>query len=732
EQAADGIFITDAQGNYTEVNAAATSMLGYSRTELLGMNVRDLILPSDLKRQEVHFKELHRGNTLVTKRTLVRKDGSHLFTEINAKSLSDGRMMGIVRDVSERRWQDLILATRARIAEAVLGVSETDLLRMTIDVAEEVTDSRIGFFHYVDEKQGSLSLQMWSTNTEAGMCGAQASGGHYAVAVAGVWVDCIHERKPVIHNDYASLAGRKGLPVGHAPIIRELLVPIIRNDMIVAIIGVGNKPREYGLEDINRISMLADLTWDVLEKREAERRLRESEERFSTIFHESPLATSLTRLETGEFVDLNHAALQLFGYDRREEMIGRTVADLALYEEPEVRGRFIASLRDDGSSARIETRLRRKSGELFDASMVVEIIHIGREPYLVIQTQDFTERNRAERELRESESSLRLSQAVAHVGNWTWDTRTNRVQWSEGMYRVFGLDKADFDPNLDSIVERCIHPDDRQRVIESNRAVMEEAHPAEIEYRVVWSDGSVHDIWAMPGASTHGKDGSIVILTGIVQDITERKRSEESIRRTLAEKEVLLRELYHRSNNNMQVITALLEFQAAEIADERLTRAISDTQDRISSIALVNRKLYEARDLSHIDLREYIEELARILSQSYLRRDGQITFVPDLEEVRVLIDTAIPCGLILNELISNVFKHAYPDGGIGDIIITLRKLSDGTITLRVADHGVGVPEGFDFMRDGHIGLQSIVGLCANQLRGQVLFDTKNGLACEIS
>jgi two-component sensor histidine kinase/HAMP domain-containing protein len=173
------------------------------------------------------------------------------------------------------------------------------------------------------------------------------------------------------------------------------------------------------------------------------------------------------------------------------------------------------------------------------------------------------------------------------------------------------------------------------------------------------------------------------------------RESEAQIRKSLSEKETLLRELHHRTKNNMGVIIALLELQALDIDDARLNDAIAETTGRIRSMALVHQKLYEARDLSHINLREYIEELALLLTASYLVPPARLSTIHELEDISVLIDTAIPCGLILNELISNALKYAFPGGRKGEIRLELRKLEGGEIRLRVSDDGVGLPEGFD-------------------------------------
>jgi len=603
EQAADGIFISDAEGRFAEVNAAGCAMLGLPRDELLGAPIGGFIVEepeSPASTPSLPPKEA--GG--VWRKSLRRRDGSVLHAEINTTTLSDGRTIGVVRDIGDRKWQELIFATRARIAEASLTEhSESELLRLAIDTAEEVTGSAVGFFHLLSDDEKRVTAQQWSTRTIGPeRCEARSDELHLPIERAGVWAESIRRRRPVIHNDYASLPDRRGLPEGHAPLVRELVVPVIRKSRIVAVIGVGNRSGDYDASDIERVTMLADLTWDVIERRRTEIELRESEERFSTIFRDSPIPSTLTRMNDGSIIDMNDAYLRLFGYTR-EELLGKTVLEIGMYLDASDRDLLTRTLgaEDHGRSVDIDTRLRKKSGEVIEANVISEVVHFGGEHYLIKLTQDITERRRAERE----------------------------------------------------------------------------------------------------------------------------------IARALAEKEVLLRELYHRSNNNMQVISAILEFQASALEDDRLSKALGETQERIGSIALVNRKLYEAQDLSHVNLRAYIRDLADMIVKSQESRAAAITLEEDLEEVWVLVDSAIPCGLILNELIVNVFKHAYPAGRSGPLSIRLAKDGEGLITLRVADRGVGLPAGMDIRQTHHVGIASIVNLCAAQLRGTLQFDTLSGLACEI-
>ncbi len=188
------------------------------------------------------------------------------------------RITGVVefvRDITARKRTENVSQARLRIVAAANVKSSEELMRTVLDEIEAQTGSSIGFYHFVLEDQETLSLQTWSTNTIKNMCTADGKGSHYPISRAGVWVDCVRERRPVIHNDFAALTHCKGLPAGHAQVIRELVVPTIRNDRIVAIFGVGNKPSDYDTTDVEIATLLGDFSWEVVTRKRAEEALRQ-------------------------------------------------------------------------------------------------------------------------------------------------------------------------------------------------------------------------------------------------------------------------------------------------------------------------------------------------------------------------------------------------------------------------------------------------------------------------
>ncbi len=370
EQASDGVFVADAQGNYVIVNPMACTMLGYTEAELLQMNMRDLVSPEALAARPLVIDELRTGKTMVFERQLLKKDGSTIAVELNAKMLMDGTFQAIARDITERKR-----------AEEALRESEQKY-RLLFD---QMFD---GFaLHEI-------------------ICDAQGKPIDYRFIEVNAAFECL----TTLHA--ADL-------IGHT------------------VLEVMPDTEPFWIETYGRVAL------------------------------------------TGES----------FEFENYAQALGKSYRVVAFSPRP---------------------------------------------GYFATIFSDITERKRAEEALRESEASLKRSQAIAHVGSWTWDTRTNHLVWSDEMHRVFGIEPDGFSGDLTQVIQQAIHPDDREKVERANQAVITAGQPAPLEYRVIWADHSVHTIWAQPGDRVTDAAGNILKLSGIVQDITERKHAEEALRESEA------------------------------------------------------------------------------------------------------------------------------------------------------------------------------------------------------
>jgi PAS domain S-box-containing protein len=288
-------------------------------------------------------------------------------------------------------------------------------------------------------------------------------------------------------------------------------------------------------------------------------------------------------------------------------------------------------------------------------------------------------------------------------------------------YELFGVAEGEL---LGKTYTPLVHPDDLPVVEKAVAALFEPPFECSYEERASTRHGWRWLSWT--ARSVLDEQGEVTALIGSAQDITERKQAEEQVKQSLREKEILLRELNHRVKNNMHVISALLNLQASYTDNDEVKTMFADLHNRIQAMSLVHEKLYQSPDLSRIDLQDYVEDLVYLILTGNLSAVDRISLVLDIEPIQVSMDIAIPFGMILNELISNAMKHAFPDERSGGIRLRLLQ-EQGVIELDYADNGIGVPEGFDFRRQQSLGMQTIIALAERQLGGTATFRSQQGI-----
>jgi len=274
------LLLNPDSGAIVDANQAASRFYGYPHETLCSKSIDDInvLAPDQAPRDMTQVENEERGFLISSHRLA---NGEVRTVEVRSSVIKVGSgslLFSIIHDVTERTRSESVNMARLRLLQIAATHPLDALLEATLNEAEALTDSLIAFYHFLEADQQTLSLQNWSTRTKRDFCEAEGQGLHYDVALAGVWVDCIHERRPVIHNDYGSLPYRKGLPPGHASVVRELVVPVFRGKNIVAILGVGNKPREYTPEDVEMVSLLADLGWEIAVRKRGEEELRKLNE----------------------------------------------------------------------------------------------------------------------------------------------------------------------------------------------------------------------------------------------------------------------------------------------------------------------------------------------------------------------------------------------------------------------------------------------------------------------
>lgn len=276
----------------------------------------------------------------------------------------------------------------------------------------------------------------------------------------------------------------------------------------------------------------------------------------------------------------------------------------------------------------------------------------------------------------------------------------------------------------DSIGERWIeyvHPDDRDRMVPAWIEDAKAGRPHRDEFRIITSDREVRWLSART-APLLSETGELIGHIGTIEDITKQKLAEEQIKTSLREKEALLKEIHHRVKNNLQIISSLIYLQSQRIDDPAVRQIFEDSQSRISSMALVHDSLYRSQDFARVDLSEYVQTLTSSLFHTYRIHPDAVALKIQVDPgVIVSLEKAIPCGLILNELMTNALKHGFIDQQTGQITVVLEDRSP-QVCLIVENDGKNLPKSFELQKIRSMGLR-LVNALVNQLNGQVSVET---------
>ncbi len=345
------------------------------------------------------------------------------------------------------------------------------------------------------------------------------------------------------------------------------------------------------------------------------------------------------------------------------------------------------------------------------------------------------ERQRVEQALRISEDRYARAISAGKVGIWEWNIEKGEFYVDNNLKAMLGYDEDEINNKFNNKFDdwlKFVHPDDIESVKVEANAYLEGLIPKyEIEHRMLHKNGT--PLWFLARGvviSDKISTRSPYIIAGSNTDITARKLAENQLKSSLKEKEVLLKEIHHRVKNNLQVISSLLRLQAGYIKDEQALDIFKDSQNRVRAMAMIHENLYQSTDLARIEFSDYIRNLTNNLIRCYsINRDINIKL--NIDRVLLRIDTAIPCGLIINELVSNSLKHGFNENQTGEISIEFLELSQGEYSLSVTDNGIGFTEDIELPKKHSLGLQLVWNL-VEQLEGNIEYKGKLGTKFNIT
>lgn len=442
---------------------------------------------------------------------------------------------------------------------------------------------------------------------------------------------------------------------------------------------------------------------DITERKQMEETLRQSQQMLRNVLNQFP-GVVFWKDRQSVYLGCNQAFSTAAGLANPFEIVGKTDFDLP-WKDSEAKT-FRADDRVVINSGQprfgiIEPQ-HQADGRIawFDTAKVPLLDDKGNVLGVLGASRDITEQKQAEQALRESEEKYRNFVETVPDGFYRSTPQGKFVALNEAMVKILGYDSKEELMAVD--IATTIYPRPEIRVLKTHKD--SDATPASEIYQLKKKDGTF--VWIEDHCRyLKDKDGNVLFHEGVCRDITERKQAEEKIAISLQEKDILLKEIHHRVKNNLQVISSLLYLQSQKIQDESLLELFRESQNRVASMALIHEQLYQSDNFARADFGTYVRSLLATLFESYGAAERQVTYNLNTFGITLAVNIAVPCGLLVNEIVSNALKHAFPSGRGGQIDIEL-KIVEQEYQLEIRDNGIGMPEPSQ-IRTGSLGMRLI-------------------------
>lgn len=417
-----------------------------------------------------------------------------------------------------------------------------------------------------------------------------------------------------------------------------------------------------------------------------------------------------------EFIEVNHGACKMYGYEKTD-FLGKKPEFLSAPGKVELEDTYNCfMLALNGTPQTFMWWGKRKNGEVFPKEVTLTPGHYFGEKVVIAVARDISDKYAKDKKIKQNEELFRQLFQNSPMGIALLDEHNDVIMINDGFEKIFGY-------NIDDVkglsLDMIIVPDAKQ---EHAKKLSNSEKPFTYTSKRKNKDGMLVDV-LICGVPVK-LEGNTIAIYGIYVDISDRIKSEQKNIESLKEKEILLSEIHHRVKNNLAVITGLLELQSHNLESLEAKTALKDSQLRINSMALIHEKLYQNESLSQINFNRYIQELVEVIQHSHEKKDADLSINLDVENIKFPITKAIPCGLIINEIVTNSLKHAFAGVDTPTIAISLIKEGD-EISLTISDNGVGLPDKFENLKSNSLGIiliktlskQIESSLCVNGVQG---------------
>lgn len=453
-------------------------------------------------------------------------------------------------------------------------------------------------------------------------------------------------------------------------------------------------------------------------KEKTERALRESEEKLRIIIkNSSDIIFQIS--PAGKLLYVSPNVKNLYGYEP-SELIGRHYRKTTPRSEISKTIKIIGKMMNGEVFRNFEIDQKNKNGDIIPMEIYFTIVREGSK-IVAIQgvMRDISERKKAVEKLTESEKKYRNLVENIQEGLVTVDENEKIIYTNSAAAGIFGYSKKELlDKNLSSLTE----PKQFQKIT-NQTSVRKKGVSSKYELNIIKKDGN-RAIISITASPLFNNDGEYYGSFGIFQDITKSKKAELRIKKDLKEKIILLQEIHHRVKNNLQIISSMLNLQSYKVKTDKELDLINDSRNRIITMSMIHEQLYKSSDLANVDFGEYLNELTSKLFYVFNTDFSKIALEIKVDKIFISINEAIPCGLIVNELVTNALKHAFPGDTKGKIIIEFKKVENHKILI-ISDNGIGLPDHISIEKSTSVGFTIIRALIA-QLQAEYTLNSKNG------